>query len=586
MPSAPYEGIRGRPTKISSSAESISSAMPLSSKSSYLTRPLRPRIHSSLPFSTSGDGQYHENKKFSRSNHLISRFAPTSIIIAIIAIAFLILSFFVSRSIDSAVFPPSSTSRLAANKFSNQSTNHADQARVATDSQQTTSQNESPISQDSQHSLNLEESQRKREELVPKGDIIDSKDDNLELRVDLNPVSKDQDAGLPETKPVVEEHVKDVAPPPPPPVTNNQVPSSDGSGKNTLPTSLSGKVDWFRSWPLTAEDDKTGLYPLETALKIDDKTLLDYFHLHKTGGVSVKSMLIQLFNIPENLKQNTTRGRPMRFIETCYQAESPLSNLSVLESDWRCDFRQIREFDSEKLQSYDLVMGHQYWDHGCDYYFGSLRNVKYFSVFRHPLSRKLSFYYHFFVRNMGRNESEVPRDEVLKFVLAEDLPVDARMRDAGPNYYASRFMSNGMSLFKQNQIHFSNTEGDDVISKVKRYIDERFIFVGLQLQNLASNCMLQKTMQVYAHVHGLDTYHGTPLILASQRRILNTGDYSWTPDKLWNSMSTQQKEKFKQVERVDLAIYDKAVQKFKNDVKMFRCEDDVDPDAWQLDVFE
>lgn len=347
----------------------------------------------------------------------------------------------------------------------------------------------------------------------------------------------------------------------------------------------SGRVSWTRSWPLTQDDDVTGLYNIATELRFTNSTMLDYFHMHKTGGVTTKTQIRELLNIPENKKLLTKRGKPLGMIETCYQAISPLTNLSVLETTWRCDFRQIKELPADDLIGIDIVLGHQYWNKGCDFYFGALRDVRYFSIFRHPLHRKLSFYYHFFARNAGRDEKDVPRDEIIGFVLARNLPNDPRMRDAGPNYFASRMLSDGMSGFKLNQYPVPRQEQDAILDDILSRLENRFVFTGLQLQTEANQCMMTKTVQLLAHVHGVDTLVGTPKLAESQKR-LNSGEYPWTAQRLWESMSEEQKAEFREVERMDLAIYNKAVEKFKKSVKLFGCEHKVVEENWQEDDFQ
>lgn len=363
-------------------------------------------------------------------------------------------------------------------------------------------------------------------------------------------------------------------------------PSTITTGKSnsvTLSSQSDGKVSWTRSWPLTEADDDTGLYRIARAVKITNETLLNYFHLHKTGGVSIKAAIIELLTRPENLAQLTKRGQPLRDVETCYKAISPLSNVAVREVNWRCDFRQIREMSTEELRSYDIVLGHQYWERGSLYHFGAFRDVKYFSIFRHPLSRKLSFFYHFFVRNAGANEKDMSRDHVLDYVFGEGYDGDARMRDGGVNYYASRFMSNGTSLFIENQYRPNRNEEDAIIERVVGYLDKYFVFVGLQTQNEATKCMMERTMQVFAHVHGIDTLIGSTHISEKSRRQLNKGEYTWTARKLWMSMNSREKARFRLVDRIDLAIYRKAVERFRESVRLFGCEDTVDESAFEED---
>lgn len=491
----------------------------------------RPRSHTSVPMTTNsietalGDGPIKKGKTFS-----FGRVIPSSAVVAIIAFAFLIFAAVVARNLSSIVVPGSTTGIFQSSSDNPTGPGNNIPANINANDKAPTSPRKSSNSLDETNFSNSSTSGNA-------GSALGSTATTSSGTASLN--------------------------------------SGDGSGR----------VSWTRSWPLTQADDDTGLYSIAAALKFTNNTMLDYFHMHKTGGVTTKTLLRELINHPDNRKQMTKRGQPLRTIETCYKAVSPLTNLSVLEVTWRCDFRQIRELPAEDLRGIDIVLGHQYWNKGCEYYFGALREIRYFSIFRHPLHRKLSFYYHFFVRNTGRLEKDVPKDEILRFILADDLPNDPRMRDAGPNYFASRMLSDGMSGFKKNVYPIEREEQDEILADILQRLEDRFVFTGLQLQTEANQCMMTKTIQVLAHVHGVDTLVGTPKLAESQKH-LNSGEYPWTGQRLWQSMSNAQKAKFREVEKMDLAIYDKAVDKFKRSVKLFGCEHKVLHEHWQEDLFE
>lgn len=310
--------------------------------------------------------------------------------------------------------------------------------------------------------------------------------------------------------------------------------------------------------------------------------------MHKTGGVTTKVELLYLLRRVENRQKLSKRGERMQAVETCYQLTEARGegNRKSIEHLWRCDFGQILQMSQQQRDSIDVMMGHQYWEDGCDAIFGQKRLVRHFSIFRHPLPRKLSFFYHFFVRNLGRDEKLVEKDEVIAFLLGENLPKDPRTRDSGPNYYASRMLSDGTKGFgADHRFDIGVDEQDKAIATVVDRLDHEFAFVGLQLQPEASQCMLQKTMQVLAHEHGIDDLVGTPKLAESTRR-LNTGGYPWTARKIWSVMDAHQRERYKQVEKVDLAIYDRVVKRFKEDVEIYSCVDKVREEDFAEDVFE
>lgn len=345
-----------------------------------------------------------------------------------------------------------------------------------------------------------------------------------------------------------------------------------------------GRVNWNRSWPVLPDHDETDLIPLAKSLKFDNNTMLNYFHMHKTGGVTLKSELMTVINNPMNKLLATKRGYGLKYAETCYEVTENINDKS-LEGTWRCDFGNLQKLTPTELKQMDIIMGHQYWDLGTEDLFSPYRRVRHFSLFRHPLPRKLSFFYHFFVRNLGRDEKHVTKDEVIKFVLGEEMPDDPCSRDAGPNYYASRLLSDGLSGFDGNRYVISEQKSNAAISKVSSKFENDYALIGLQVQSEASQCMLEKLVQVFAHGRGIDNLVGTPK-LSFHSAKLNSGGYPWTSQRLWRAMTPEQKQKYREVERVDLAIYKLALERFREDVKRYSCEDKVSEEEFSEDTYE
>ncbi|CAN8064641.1 unnamed protein product [Agarophyton chilense] len=373
---------------------------------------------------------------------------------------------------------------------------------------------------------------------------------------------------------------------------NDSHPSRDSDAARTQTQSQNQNpppdccVGMWRSWPVSPQYDYSHLHQVARHLNFSNNTLLNYFHMHKTGGVTTKYEVMVLIRRYENRVQLTSAGRPLTVIETCYQQNRTNPEDNRLESAWHCDFGQVEAFSPQKLASIDMVMGHQYWEEGCEMYFGPIRDVKHFSIFRHPLARKLSFFYHFFVRNLQRDENKVSKEEVIAFLLGDSMPEhDALTRDAGPNYYASRMISDGVTGFVGHRYVIAPQHQEQAIATVLHKLRHKYAFVGLQLQPEASQCMLQKMVQVFAHVHGMDKMYGTPKLAESKKR-LNVGGYPWTPDKVWAAMTAEQRQRYREVEKVDLAIYEHVVQRFKDDLKVFACEHRVRADQWAEDQLD
>lgn len=297
-------------------------------------------------------------------------------------------------------------------------------------------------------------------------------------------------------------------------------------------------------------------------------TALNYFHLHKTGGVSFKERLFQFFYAKGRLKQN---GERVLMVDTCYLSQTRRPEMG-LEAEWSCDWAKFEEMSVEERQKIDVVLGHQYWEHGARFWIPN-RDMRYFTVMRHPLHRKISFFYHFFVRNTGRSENTVAADEVIAFVLGRSLPKSTLVRDAGPGYYASRLCSDGWSGFgEQHSFESANIDADKLVVQSIKRLRRNFLFVGLQSQERASLCMLRKTVLEFSRAHNIEYLDGLDDIAIPKERM-NTGGYALTASKLWNQMSDSERNTFKYIERVDLEIYRECQKMFNEVVRKFGCED-------------
>lgn len=359
----------------------------------------------------------------------------------------------------------------------------------------------------------------------------------------------------------------------------------DDDDEANLDTKSTTRYGFERSWPLSKQDDVSNLYHVQKHLAFTNHTLLNYFHMHKTGGVTTKVEVFNFINGPKNTPLLSKRGQRLQANETCYMVEPTQKDAQNREGMWRCDFLRLLALSDQEKRSIDVVQGHQYWQNGCQSIFGAEREVKHFSIFRHPLPRKLSFFYHFYVRNVGRDEKEVQKDEVIAFLLARNLAHDSRARDAGPNYYASRMTSDGIKGFIDHTFVIEKEDQGAVISDVLEKFRKGFAFIGLQIQGPASQCMLRKTFEVFAHEHGIDNMKDSAQFTENHER-LNSGKYTWTAGKIWDVMTDEEKEMFRQVEKVDLAIYDGVVERFKKDVEAFHCAEHVVAENWEEDRFE
>eukprot|EP00172_Hildenbrandia_rubra_P001254 Plantae.Rhodophyta-Hildenbrandia_rubra.ctg18000.p1 GENE.Plantae.Rhodophyta-Hildenbrandia_rubra.ctg18000~~Plantae.Rhodophyta-Hildenbrandia_rubra.ctg18000.p1 ORF type:complete len:260 (-),score=46.46 Plantae.Rhodophyta-Hildenbrandia_rubra.ctg18000:1123-1902(-) len=239
-----------------------------------------------------------------------------------------------------------------------------------------------------------------------------------------------------------------------------------------------------------------------------------------------------------------------------------------------CDWFQLEKFSEEKRNSIDVSLGHQYMKGGIMDLLNR-REVRSFTIMRHPLDRKVSFFHHFFVRALKRDEKSVSLEEVKRFVLYNEKPTGVRLgRNAGPNYVASRFLSNGLMGFNKNTYVYgiAKEKKAKVIAEVKHQM-RSLVFVGLQEQEPASLCLLRKTVEAFNKAHGIGSSVKELEKLDTIRERLNTGSYKKTSAKaLWNSLTSSEKELYRETERVDLALYREAKELFSKQVQILGCQ--------------
>lgn len=297
------------------------------------------------------------------------------------------------------------------------------------------------------------------------------------------------------------------------------------------------------------------------------QTALNYFHLHKTGGVSVKERLFDFFF--QKGKRNA-HGEKARILDTCHMSSPARTELGT-EAAWSCDWAVLQNMSETDRNRIDVIVGHQYWERGASYWLPN-RDMRYFTVMRHPLHRKISFFYHFFVRNVGREEHHVTTQELISFVLGRVMPDSPLIRDAGPGYYASRLWSDGVSGYsRRNMFEIAEEKVDQLVNSSIDRLRHNFVFIGLQTQERASLCMLKEVVHDFAKAHGFANMSGLQT-LATPRERLNTGSYGLTGAILWQRMTPAEREEFKRVERVDLAIYRESVKMFGEMVRRFGCD--------------
>lgn len=331
--------------------------------------------------------------------------------------------------------------------------------------------------------------------------------------------------------------------------------------------------DSMHSEAIETSDSKSALpqkklITLNEHLNFTSRSALNFMHFHKTGGVSYKTALFSFFK-----DQKKGNGEPVRVLDACYMRKVMRDGLRPGES-WRCDWDPAWEMTPAERSKLDVVFGHQFWKHGAAEILRD-RDMRTFTVMRQPFDRKVSFFYHFYIREYGRNQKNVTFDEIRDFLLhnrLRDKTIEVTP-DGGPNYMAGRLMSSGLSEYKTEGMHTYYPiapNNEDNVQRKSLDMIRRYIFIGLQEEYEASMCMLRKTIEVFNKALGIKngyTYH-----VASTQRVLNQGSYSLSAAKIWKRFTAEEKLQFEANDKVEHALFKEGLNMFKWQVKLFRCE--------------
>lgn len=306
-----------------------------------------------------------------------------------------------------------------------------------------------------------------------------------------------------------------------------------------------------------------------TSLRFTNETTLNFFHLHKTGGTSIKAALQNYYS--GKLKAN---GHQVTVEELCYsRRDSDEISGEATFLRWRCDWLRLESCSMEERNQRDIVQGHQFLLHGISDLLPH-RNIRTFTILRHPFDRKLSFFFHFFVRAVRREESDVSWAELRDFLVYDRVHIEADLgRDAGPNYIAGRMLSDGTVGFVGD---YSNgyfevpTGHEDTVAQSAIKILRSFVFVGIQKNHQATACLLRRTIRAFNVAHGI-TDSANSHSLDFLRDGLNSGSYDLSAADAWSKLSDSEKREFERREKVDLLIHREAERLLQEQLVLFGC---------------
>lgn len=310
---------------------------------------------------------------------------------------------------------------------------------------------------------------------------------------------------------------------------------------------------------------------LSEIFKFSTQSALNFLHLHKTGGQTLKTALGNYY-----VGRQKQSGEKVVVHNLCYASMVRQKDGSTQSAGWRCDLANLEQLSESARNKIDVVFGHQFAENGVSSLLAS-RNVNTFAILRHPFDRKVSFFYHFFVRAHKRNETEVSFYEVRDFLLHNRVHLDAPLgRDAGPNYFAGRLLSDGnkgfVGDFSNGYYEVASIEEDDVIRRAKDVL-RSFVFVGIQSEPDATMCVIRTVVRAFDIALNLQDDKDASKF-GTRVGMMNKGSYSMSAEQIWDTLSEEERQEFERKEHVDLEIYREAERLFRNQLTVLRCNSD------------
>jgi len=325
---------------------------------------------------------------------------------------------------------------------------------------------------------------------------------------------------------------------------------------------------------------------LEACINFTRRDVLNFMHFSKTGGTSLSDYMVRSLDYKPKADGTYLHG-----VNLCAQTGKTLpggvpnsfgrvnnANRNALKSVSRCTWDTLRK----QPRSIDFIFGHQYRLNGAESILPSNKNVRTFTVMRHPMARKISFFYHFLVRAAGRSEKSVKFEELRDFLVYDKVPKTQEAfvvrHDIGPNYMTGRMLSDGNLGFVGTQYHtYFDTESqifNDESAENAVLVLKSFLFIGLQSQRRANMCMLRKTISLFKKAHGVKVGVNEEMedTQNEKRGLLNSGSYPYSFKKVKELLSEGEISTFESNEHADLRVYEEGVRLFHRHTKQFGCE--------------
>lgn len=331
-------------------------------------------------------------------------------------------------------------------------------------------------------------------------------------------------------------------------------------------------------------------------------TTLNFMHFHKTGGTSIRLALYELYGNATRVTGGGVQRRDVSIQDACYLRPPPKNGKHSSDlTEYMCSWDPVRyEMAPGERILIDLSFGHQFLHNGLQSLIPE-RDLRSFTFLRHPFDRKLSAYFHFMIRHMGKNEEDVNMSNIRDFLLYEKGNKGKGMKlDVGPNYLAGRMLASGFRKFKGIEMAFNtgtqtnrpvhkwflvnDADRQQIVLRAST-IMENFLLVGLQNEKRATKCMVGKLLQSFDRALGIRGESGEEGVahrFDDVFKVANEGSYNLRSRDIWNSLSADDKLEFEQHEWIDLQLYKKGVQLFRSQVDKIGCGEylsDNDPET-------
>lgn len=333
-------------------------------------------------------------------------------------------------------------------------------------------------------------------------------------------------------------------------------------------------------------------------------TTLNFMHLHKTGGTSMKNAFYKAYNKCTKHYSSTAASKVL--IEGSCRRRTETTCPSC--SNFACSWTHLLGRSPSSRNLIDIAFGHQFL-HGQDSLPTLLnqRIVTSFTILRHPFARKFSMFFHFLVRNAGVDAKDISVADIVPYLLREEGRIKDNTRqklDSGPNYYAGRLLSEGIHTYyhdkpnkhKYFKVTSTDTNNNDttVIDKANEMLNT-FAMTAVYEWPRTTQCVTKRMLQAFddaLQIQRREQNSGSHEANAADvfaelmsGTKLNKGHYHdvRNASSVWNGLTVAQRREFEKHERIDMQIYEHGVDLFIAQAVRVGCAKNLEEDVDEME---